>query len=128
MRLGRPGPYQAQAAIAACHALARSWADTDWNQIIALYDTLLWFGDSPVVALNRAIALRHRDGPGAALQALEPLADRLSGYHLFHATKAEMLHELHRSAEAADENRAAARLTRNPAELHLLQQRIDGLV
>jgi RNA polymerase sigma-70 factor (ECF subfamily) len=128
MRQGRPGPYQAQAAIAACHALARSWEDTDWHQIVALYETLLWLGDSPVVRLNRAIALWHCDGAGAALAALEPLADRLSSYHLFHAAKAEMLCDLHRDAEAADENRAAARLTRNPAEVQLLQHRIDGLV
>ena len=126
LRRGRPGYYQAQAAIAACHAKARRWEDTDWAQIVALYDTLLQFGDSPVVSLNRAIALEHVAGAPAALAALEPLADRLAGYHLFHATRAHLLRELGRAHEAADADRTAAELTVNPAERHLLEQRAAG--
>jgi RNA polymerase sigma-70 factor (ECF subfamily) len=125
LRRGQPGFYQAQAAIAACHAIARRWEDTDWHRIVDLYDTLLYLGDSPVAALNRAIALRYRDGPAAALTALDPLAGRLSSYHLFHAARAQMLRELGRTREAADEDRQASRLTSNPAELHLLQWRIE---
>jgi RNA polymerase sigma-70 factor (ECF subfamily) len=126
LRLGQPGFYQAQAAIAACHAVARRWEDTDWHRIVDLYDTLLSLGDSPVAALNRAIALQYRDGPAVALTALDPLARRLSSYHLFHAARAQVLRELGRPGEAADEDRQAARLTSNPAELQLLQRRIEG--
>jgi RNA polymerase sigma-70 factor (ECF subfamily) len=123
LRQGQPGYYQGQAAIAACHAKARRWEDTDWQQIIALYDTLEALGESPIVSLNRAIALQHTEGAAAALDALEPLGDRLAGYHLYHATRAHLLRELGRGAEAADEDRAAADLTANPAERYLLRQR-----
>jgi RNA polymerase sigma-70 factor (ECF subfamily) len=125
LRRGQPGIYQAQAAIAACHAVARRWDDTNWHRIVDLYDTLLSLGDSPVAALNRAIALQYRDGPAVALTALDPLAGRLSTYHLFHAARAQMLRELGRTGDAADEDRQASRLTSNPAELHLLQRRIE---
>jgi RNA polymerase sigma-70 factor (ECF subfamily) len=128
MRQGRPGPYQVQAAIAAYHSLATSWNKTDWSRIVALYDILTTFGDSPVAKLNQAIAVRHRDGSAAALEAVDRLAVRLSGYHLFHATRAELLRDLERNAEALEENRIAMRLTRNPAELHLLHERLEGLI
>jgi predicted RNA polymerase sigma factor len=126
LRQGRPGRYQAQAAIAACHARARRWEDTDWEQILALYDLLESLDDSPVVALNRAIALSHTAGAAAALEAIEPLAERLAGYHLYHATRAHLLRDLGRIQEAANEDGTAAELTRNPAERHLLEQRSSG--
>ena len=128
LRQGRPGLYQAQAAIAACHAKARRWEDTDWEQIIALYDLLESLGHSPIVALNRAVALEHTDGAAAALAALEATGDRLGGYHLFHATRAQLLRALGRMEDAAGEDRTAAELTLNPAERHLLQRRVEGHV
>ena len=81
---------------------------------------------SPVAALSRAIALRYRDGPEVALAALGPLAGRLDSYHLFHAARAETLRALGRPAEAAEADRAASRLTSNPAELSLLADRLEG--
>jgi RNA polymerase sigma-70 factor (ECF subfamily) len=125
LRLGAPGAYQAQAAIAACHATARRWEETNWGLIVRLYDQLLTLTDSPIAALNRAIALQYRDGPEAALAELEPMAGRLTSYHLFHAAKAQLLRALDRTAEAAAEDRLAWRLTSNPAELRLLQRKID---
>jgi RNA polymerase sigma-70 factor (ECF subfamily) len=125
-RAGRPGPYQVQAAIVACHAEAPSWDETDWPQILALYDVLLRFDGSPIVALNRAIALRYVDGPAAALEALGRLAGALDRYHLFHATRAELLRALERTAEARDADLRAIELTANPAERALLQERIEG--
>jgi RNA polymerase sigma factor (sigma-70 family) len=125
-RAGRPGPYQVQAAIVACHAEAPSWEETDWRQILALYDVLLRFDPSPIVALNRAIALRYVDGPAAALDALDELAAPLDRYHLFHATRAELLRALGRPPEARAEDLRAIDLTANPAERALLQERIEG--
>jgi RNA polymerase sigma factor (sigma-70 family) len=125
LRMGAPGFYQAQAAIAACHAIARRWEDTDWHLIVRLYNRLLALTDSPTAALNRAIALQYLDGPQAALAALDPLAGHLKSYHLYHATRAQMLRALGRAAEAADEDRQAAALTSNPAELRLLQRRLE---
>jgi len=125
-RAGRPGPYQVQAAIVACHAEAPSWDETDWPQILALYDVLLRFDRSPIVALNRAIALRYVDGPAAALETLGRLAGALDRYHLFHATRAELLRALGRTAEARDADLRAIELTANPAERALLQERIEG--
>jgi len=124
MSLGRPGSYQVQAAIAACHATPRTWEETDWDRIVDLYDLLTTFTDTPVVRLNRAIAIGHRDGPRTALAALQPLASVLAGYHLYHATRAQLLRELGRYDEARSADRIAAGLTRNPAELHLIQDRL----
>jgi RNA polymerase sigma-70 factor (ECF subfamily) len=126
LRMGLPGVYQAQAAIAACHATARRWEDTDWQLIVSLYDQLLALSDSPIAALNRAIALQYRDGPEVALAALDRMAGHLHSYYLFHAARAQMLRALSRGGEAADEDRRASQLTSNPAELHLLQRRIAG--
>ncbi|HYW27496.1 MAG TPA: sigma-70 family RNA polymerase sigma factor, partial [Terriglobales bacterium] len=95
----RPGPYQLQAAIAACHAEAPSWAATDWRQIVVLYDLLLRLTPSPVVRLNRAVALRWVAGSRAALAEVDALAGALDGYHLFHAARAELLQELGRGEE-----------------------------
>src|SRR5579864_2705611 len=122
--LQRSGPYQLQAAIAACHAEARSWAETDWAQIVALYDELLRVQPSPVVRLNRAIALRYLDGAGAALAECDLLDSALDGYHLLHATRAELLRELGRSEEARLAIRRALELTANPAERALLEERL----
>jgi RNA polymerase sigma-70 factor (ECF subfamily) len=123
-RLGRPGPYQVQAAIVACHAEAPSWEGTDWPQILALYDVLVRFDPSPVVALNRAIALRYVAGPAAALAAVDALGGVLERYHLFHATRAQLLRATGRNSEAREADLRAIALTANPAERTLLQERI----
>jgi RNA polymerase sigma-70 factor (ECF subfamily) len=124
LRMRRPGPYQLQAEIVACHATAASYPATDWRQIVALYDRLLVLQPSPVVALNRALALAEVAGPAAALAAIEPLAERLDGYHLFHAARGELLRRLGRAAEARAADRRALPLTDNPAERRLLEQRL----
>jgi RNA polymerase sigma-70 factor (ECF subfamily) len=120
----RPGPYQLQAAIAACHAEAPSWADTDWRQIVVLYDLLLRLSPSPVVRLNRAVALRWVAGSDAALAEVEVLAGALDGYHLFHAARAELLQELGRREEARTAELRALDLTANRAERALLERRL----
>ncbi len=122
--LRRPGPYQLQAAIAACHAEAPSWQHTDWRQIIALYDSLLALTPSPVVQLNRAIARRYLDGAESALDEVAALADPLDNYYLFHATRAELLRDLGRDAEARSALIRALSLTENPAERALLRKRL----
>jgi RNA polymerase sigma factor (sigma-70 family) len=122
--LHRPGAYQVQAAIAACHAETASWAATDWPQILALYDMLLRMAPSPVVRLNRAVALRQVTGPDAALAEVEALAQDLDGYHLFHATRAELLLELGRREQARAAELRALALTGNPAERSLLKRRL----
>jgi RNA polymerase sigma factor (sigma-70 family) len=123
--LQRSGPYQLQAAIAACHSEARKWEETDWPQILALYDALLEMMPSPVVQLNRAIARRYVDGALAALADVDRLAGPLDGYYLFHATRAELLRDLGRSAEARLALGRALDLTENPAERALLRRRMD---
>ena len=123
--LRRSGPYQLQAAIAACHAEARSWVETDWRQIVALYDVLLELMPSPVVRLNRAIARRYLDGAAAALPEVDALGDALNDYYLFHATRAELLRDLGREPEARAALTRALDLTTNPAERALLQKRLS---
>jgi RNA polymerase sigma factor (sigma-70 family) len=123
-RLGRPGPYQLQAAIVACHTEAATWAATDWPQILALYDLLLALTPTPVVALNRAVAVRHVAGPRAALEEIEALAPTLDGYHLFHAIRGEVLVELGRREQARAAELRALALTGNRAERSLLEQRL----
>jgi RNA polymerase sigma-70 factor (ECF subfamily) len=120
----RPGPYQLQAAIAACHAEAPSWEETDWPQIVALYDLLLRLAPSPVVRLNRAVALRAVAGPEAALAEVDALAAELDGYHLFHATRAELLFELGRREQSRAAELRAIGLTANRAERSLLERRL----
>jgi RNA polymerase sigma-70 factor (ECF subfamily) len=122
-RFQRAGPYQLQAAIAACHADAGSWQETDWVQIVALYDSLLQYLPTPVVRLNRAIARRYVDGPAAALADVDQLAKTLDNYYLYHATRAELLRELGRD-EANQAARRALELTSNPAEQALLRKRL----
>jgi len=123
-RLDRPGPYQIQAAIAAIHAAAPRYEETDWRQILVLYDRLLRYTPSPVVRLNRAVATRFAIGPRAALAEVEPLAADLDGYRLFHAVRAELLAALgcHEQARAANERALA--LAANPAERELLARRL----
>ncbi len=120
----RPGPYQLEAAIAACHAEAPSVDRTDWRQIVVLYDMLLTLAPSPVVRLNRAIAASRVDGPEVALGALDGLAADLDGYHLYHAARGEMLHELGRREQARAAQLRALDLTQNTAERALLQRRL----
>jgi RNA polymerase sigma factor (sigma-70 family) len=124
MARGRPGPYQLQAAIAACHAEAPSWAATDWRQVLLLYDALLLMTPTAVVRLNRAIALGWAAGPAEALEEVERLEPALHGYHLFHATRAELLRRVGRPAEAREADRRALALTGNPAERRLLEERL----
>ena len=123
-RQHRPGPYQLQAAIVACHAEAGRWEDTDWEQIVLLYDMLLHLAPSPVTRLHRAIALRYTEGPRAAMAELDELAGPLDGHHLFHATRAELLRALGQHDRARDADRRALELTANPAERALLRRRI----
>jgi RNA polymerase sigma-70 factor (ECF subfamily) len=123
-RLKRPGPYQLQAAIVACHAEAPTWPDTDWAQIFLLYTMLDGIAPSPVTRLHRAIALRYVNGPAAALAEVDALAPALDSYHLLHATRAELLRDLGRADEARAADRRALELTDNPAEQALLQRRL----
>ena len=121
--------YVIQAAIAAVHAEAATWADTDWPQILGLYDLLLTVEPSPVVALNRAVAVAMVDGPDAGLVATDALADdpRLRGYPYLPATRADLLRRLGRHAEAAQAYREALDLTRNGAERAYLARRLSGV-
>lgn len=125
--LRRPGPYQLQAAIAGLHAEAPSWESTDWPQILRLYDVLAAMSPSPVVRLNRAIALREVAGAASALREVDALADDLERYHLFHAARAELLRDLGQREEARAADRRALELTDNPAERALLGERIAAL-
>lgn len=122
--LGAPGPYQLQAAIAAVHATAPSWEETDWLQIVLLYDVLVRHDPSPVVELNQAVARAQLGLPRDALAQLDALADRLASYHLFHAVRAELLTTLGRHDEADAANRTALGLTDNDAERRLLTTRL----
>jgi RNA polymerase sigma factor (sigma-70 family) len=122
---GRPGPYQLQAAIVACHAEAPRWEDTDWAQIVVLYDMLIAKAPSPVTRLHRAIALRYHAGPEAAMNELDGLAEPLEKYPLFHATRAELLRALGDAEEAREADRRALDLTANPAQRALLEERIS---
>ncbi|MGE5830317.1 MAG: RNA polymerase sigma factor [Micromonosporaceae bacterium] len=123
----RPGPYQVQAGIAAQHALAASPERTNWVAIRGLYDLLLELMPSPVVRLNRAVALRYTDGPAAALSDVDALAGQLGEYHLLHATRAELLRAMDRPEEAAVATRRALALASNPAERDLLTRRLARL-
>jgi RNA polymerase sigma factor (sigma-70 family) len=125
MAMHRPGPYQVQAAIAALHAEAPSYADTDWRRIRLLYDHLHLLTPSPIVRLNRAVATRFAVGPEAALAEVEPLAGELDGYRLFHAVRAELLTELGRHGQARSANERALALAANPAERELLARRLS---
>ncbi len=122
--LGVTGPYQLQAAIAAVHAEASSWEETDWAQIVVLYDALLRLTDTPVVRLNRAVALSRLASPQVALGEVNDLAISLGGYHLFHATRAELLDEMGEKALAREARMRALELCQNPAERSLLERKL----
>jgi RNA polymerase sigma-70 factor (ECF subfamily) len=118
------GPYQIQGAIAALHSEARSWGETDWHQIVVLYDSLVRMADSPVVRLNRAVALSHFAGPEVALGEINDLAMSLDGYHLFHAARADLLDRVGEPALGRDARLRALELCQNPAERSLLERKL----
>jgi RNA polymerase sigma-70 factor (ECF subfamily) len=124
---GRPGQYALQAAIAALHDEAADVAGTDWPQVVALYDVLSAVAPSPLVALNRAVAVAMRDGPEAGLRLVEALAadERLRGYHLLPAARADLLRRMGRRAEAAQAYREALALVGNEPERAFLRRRLD---
>lgn len=124
LRRGRPGAYQVQAAIAACHATANSAQDTDWTEIAQLYGELTRFTPSPVVELNRAVAVAMADGPAAGLALVDEVADQLAGYHLLPATRADLLRRLDRVDEAIAAYREALALAGTDAERRYLERRI----
>ena len=124
LRRRRPGPYQIQAAIAACHATAARAADTDWAQIAGLYRELRRFVPSPVVALNQAVAVGMAEGPAAGLAQVEALEGQLDGYHLLPATRADFLRRLGRHPEAADAYAEALALAATESERNFLKRRI----
>ncbi|GIH60843.1 RNA polymerase sigma factor [Microbispora siamensis] len=129
LRRGRPGPYQVQAAIAACHATAARPEDTDWPQIAVLYARLARLVPSPVVELNRAVAVGMAYGPAAGLALIDGLRETgaLAGYHLLPAARADLLRRLGRTAEAADAYREAAGLATTDAERRYLARRLAAL-
>jgi RNA polymerase sigma-70 factor (ECF subfamily) len=124
LRRNQPGPYQIQAAINAVHSDAKTVADTDWWQILQLYNQLLMIDPSPIVALNRAIAVAEVEGPDAALAVLDGLD--LENYHLYHAVRADLLRRLGRAEEAAAAYEAAIVRTNNATERDFLQQQLRG--
>ena len=124
---GSAGAYELQARIAACHARAPRPEDTDWPAIASLYGRLAELGASPVVELNRAVAIAMADGPDAGLRKLEPLAGDLERYHLFHSARADLLRRAGRDREAADAYRRALDLTTNDAERRFLHRRLAQL-
>jgi len=124
LRRNQPGPYQIQAAIAAVHSDAATAAGTDWGQILALYDQLATVAPTPVVALNRCVAVAEVHGPARALDLADQLG--LDGYYLYHATRADLLRRLGRQAEAVAAYDAAIARTGNDAERRFLRQRRDA--
>ena len=126
---GALGPYALQAAIAACHARAATPEQTDWGRIVALYDALAQLAPSPVVELNRAVAVSMAYGPEAALELVDALADEhaLSDYHLLPSVRADLLARLGRVSEARAELKRAAAMTQNESERRLLGERADNL-
>jgi RNA polymerase sigma-70 factor, ECF subfamily len=124
LRRNRPGPYQIQAAIAAVHSDADRAEDTDWGQVVALYDQLRAVAPTPVVALNRAVAVAEVGGPATALAEVDRLQADLDAYQPFHATRADLLARAGRATEAADAYRTALALTDNAAERRFLVHRL----
>jgi len=122
-----PGRYQILAAINAVHTYARTASNTDWSQVVALYDQLVRLDPSPIVALNRAVAVAELDGPDVALAAVNRLDESLAGYHAYHATRADLLRRLGRSADARIAYDKAIELAGNTAETAYLTRRRDEL-
>jgi len=129
MRLRRPGPYQLQAAVAACHATAATAAETDWKEIVTLYGRLYELVPTPVVALNRAVAVAMADAPEAGLALVDEIEDTgaLRGYHLLPATRADLLRRLGRDREAEAAYRQALELAATDAEQRFLRKRLAEL-
>ncbi len=125
LRIGRPGPYQLQAAIQAVHADAASAAGTDWPQVVALYDQLAALAPGPIVELNRAVAVAEVDGPERGLALVDGLD--LDGYYVLHAVRADLLRRLGRRDEAAAAYAAAIERTDNEAERAFMRARLDGM-
>jgi RNA polymerase sigma-70 factor (ECF subfamily) len=130
LRQHRPGPYQVQAAIAACHASASTAAATDWNEIAGLYDRLFDMTGSPVVALNRAVAVSMAQGPTAGLLLLDALEREgaLASYYLLPAARADLLRQLGRTAESAEAYRVALSLVTSESERRFLERRLDQVM
>jgi RNA polymerase sigma-70 factor (ECF subfamily) len=124
LRRNRPGPYQLQAAINAVHSDAATAAETDWRQILRLYDRLMAMEPSPVVALNRSVAVAEVEGPAAALVLVDELP--LEGFHVFHAIRAELLSRLGRDDEADEEYERAVRVAANEPERKLLERKREA--
>ncbi len=122
-----PGRYQILAAINAVHTYARDVRDTDWSQVVALYDQLVRLDPSPIIVLNRAIAIAELDGPEVALAAVDRLEDKLAGYHYYHSTRADLLRRLDRSQDSRAAYDRAIELTGNTAETAYLTRRRDQL-
>jgi RNA polymerase sigma-70 factor (ECF subfamily) len=122
-----PGRYQILAAINAVHTSARDVRDTDWSQIVALYDQLIRLDASPIIALNRAIAVAELDGPKVALATVDRLEDKLAGYHAYHATRADLLRRLNCSQQSRAAYDKAIELAGNTAETAYLTRRRDQL-
>lgn len=127
MRPGRMGPFQLQAAIQGVHCAAPAFEDTDWPTIVRLYDRLLRLMPTPVVTLNRAIAVAETEGPAAALDLVDTMAADLDGYHLLHATRATLLEKLGRTAEAAEAYGRAAELASTAPDVNFMSRRRDEL-
>lgn len=127
LRHRQPGAYQVQAAIAALHSRARTAADTDWQEIDLLYQMLEHLTPSPVITLNRSVAVSKTKGPEAALKLIAPLADRLSGYFFFHGVQGAYLSEIGRMAEAREAFNRAIALARTPAEASHIREHLDRL-
>jgi len=127
LRKGAAGPYQLQAAIAAVHSEAEAAEQTDWNQVVALYNVLMTMRGTPVVALNRGVAVAMASGPAAGLEVIEGLEEHLDKYHLFHSARANLLERLERDGEALDAWRRALDLAPNPVEQAYLRERIAGV-
>ena len=122
-----PGRYQILAAINAVHTSVREFRDTDWSQVVALYDQLVRLDPSPIVALNRAVAVAELDGPEVALATVDRLEDTLAGYHAYHVTRADLLRRLGRSQQSRAAYDRAIELAGNTAETAYLTRRRDQL-
>jgi RNA polymerase sigma-70 factor (ECF subfamily) len=127
IRRDRPGAFQLQAAIQAVHCAAASFEETDWRQIVDLYDHLFTVMPTPVVALNRAIAIGEIEGPGAALSALDAIAPDLDDYHLMHAARGTTLRRLGQREAAMAAYQRAAHLAATEADRRFLAQQIEEL-
>jgi RNA polymerase sigma-70 factor, ECF subfamily len=127
LRRNQPGPYQIQAAISAVHSDAARAEDTDWSQIVQLYDQLMVVTPTPIVAMNRAIALGELEGPASALAAVDGLGDTLDRYHLYHAARGDLLVRLGRPDEAAAAFDAALASVTNETERRFLEERRAAL-